>query len=329
MRRHLYDKWKYDTDGDMNAFWGHLDGGNRELLANWIVENYTGGYKKGGKTQGYDDKQDESLGMRTGKESSKKQSMKARREDSYGKWGKRDKENWRQCPKCGDSKYTIKYRDEKYIDGMLCQPCDIVWNVDWEEYKPLYETTQDTPKDYAKGGDTDKGLTRDQRDRMTDDIYMSEQTMSDSMFQAIDDEVEGDWDVGLYRLSDSQLKKMHTDIKEDRASSYTEHKKGGKTQGYDDKQDESLGMRTGKESSKKQNKKARREDSYGKWGKRGKEDRDISMAHGGKSQGYDDKEDESLGMRTGKESSKKQSMKARREDSYGKWGKRGLRKGRR
>ena len=30
--------------------------------------------------------------MRTGKESGKKQSMKARRDDSYGKWGKRDKE---------------------------------------------------------------------------------------------------------------------------------------------------------------------------------------------------------------------------------------------
>ena len=42
--------------------------------------------------QGYKDKEDESLGMRTGKESGKKQSMKARRDDSYGKWGKRDKE---------------------------------------------------------------------------------------------------------------------------------------------------------------------------------------------------------------------------------------------
>ena len=40
-------------------------------------------------------------------------------------------------------------------------------------------------------------------------------------------------------------------------------------------------------------------------------------------QGYDDKEDESLGMRTGKESEKKQSEKDRRDDSYGKWGKRG------
>ena len=42
--------------------------------------------------QGYKDKEDESLGMRTGKESGKKQSKKGRRDDSYGKWGKRDKE---------------------------------------------------------------------------------------------------------------------------------------------------------------------------------------------------------------------------------------------
>jgi len=43
-------------------------------------------------TQGYDHRQDESLGMRTGKESSKKVSAKGRRDDSYGKWGKRDAE---------------------------------------------------------------------------------------------------------------------------------------------------------------------------------------------------------------------------------------------
>ena len=41
------------------------------------------------KKQGYKDREDESLGMRTGKESTKKQSMKDRRDESYGKWGKR------------------------------------------------------------------------------------------------------------------------------------------------------------------------------------------------------------------------------------------------
>ena len=52
---------------------------------------YKAGKKKGGsvKKQGYKAREDESLGMRTGKESTKKQSMKDRRDESYGKWGKR------------------------------------------------------------------------------------------------------------------------------------------------------------------------------------------------------------------------------------------------
>ena len=50
-------------------------------------------YKKGGaskkKKQGYKAREDESLGMRTGKESGKKATLKARRDESYGKWGSR------------------------------------------------------------------------------------------------------------------------------------------------------------------------------------------------------------------------------------------------
>lgn len=73
--------WERDNPG--NSFAG---GGEIKFGSKWIK-------KGGGKTQGYDDRQDESLGMRTGKESTKKQSDKARREDSYGKWGSRDSEN--------------------------------------------------------------------------------------------------------------------------------------------------------------------------------------------------------------------------------------------
>ena len=39
--------------------------------------------------QGYKDREDESISARRGKESTKKQSFKARRDESYGKWGKR------------------------------------------------------------------------------------------------------------------------------------------------------------------------------------------------------------------------------------------------
>ena len=42
--------------------------------------------------QGYDDREDESLGARRGAEKNKKQSFKDRRDDSYGKFGKRDAE---------------------------------------------------------------------------------------------------------------------------------------------------------------------------------------------------------------------------------------------
>ena len=45
------------------------------------------------KEQGYVDREDESLGVRVGKESTKKQSFAARREDAYGKWGTRDTRN--------------------------------------------------------------------------------------------------------------------------------------------------------------------------------------------------------------------------------------------
>jgi len=46
-------------------------------------------FKKKMKKQGYKAREDESLGMRTGREKGKKQSMKDRRNESYGKFGKR------------------------------------------------------------------------------------------------------------------------------------------------------------------------------------------------------------------------------------------------
>lgn len=108
-------------------------------------------------------------------------------------------------------------------------------------------------------------------------------------------------------------------------------------QGYKDKEDESLGMRTGKEVNEveddeleldefHQGMKARREDSYGDWGKRGEEDRGISLEEedddepiyeieleDDEHQGDYDREHESMGMRLGK-GHDDQSL------SYGEWG---------
>jgi hypothetical protein len=106
---------------------------------------------------------------------------------------------------------------------------------------------------------------------------------------------------------------------------------GGKTQGYNDRLNEDLGNRLGRESGYSQSLKDRRDESkasnkmldrraYSSVESMDKGDR--MFKHGGKTQGYNDTEDESLGMRRGKESSKKQNYKARRDDSYGKFGKR-------
>ena len=61
------------------------------MRQNGVRSNVRFPYGKGSKPkkQGYKAREDESLGMRTGKESTKKQSMKDRRDESYGKWGKR------------------------------------------------------------------------------------------------------------------------------------------------------------------------------------------------------------------------------------------------
>ena len=48
-------------------------------------------------------------------------------------------------------------------------------------------------------------------------------------------------------------------------------------QGYDDREDESLGMADGPEKDKEQSEEDRREERYGKWRKRGREDRGASL----------------------------------------------------
>lgn len=66
---------------------------NNPLLQDTPKENITESQISEKKyKQGYDDREDESLGARRGAEKGKKQSFKDRRDDSYGKFGKRDAE---------------------------------------------------------------------------------------------------------------------------------------------------------------------------------------------------------------------------------------------
>ena len=60
-----------------------------EMLSPLAMLKRITGKKAGGMSQGYKAREDESLGMRRGKESGKKQTMADRRNESYGKFGRR------------------------------------------------------------------------------------------------------------------------------------------------------------------------------------------------------------------------------------------------
>ena len=94
------------------------------------------------KKQGYDDREDESLGARKGAEKDKKQSMKARRDDSYGKFGKRDaeKKGKNKINKEGVVKENvmvnpiIMFGGKKYIKDVISSPDDFGFEEDDAEW---------------------------------------------------------------------------------------------------------------------------------------------------------------------------------------------------
>ena len=84
------------------------------------------------KKQGYDDREDESLGARKGVEKDKKQSMKDRRDDSYGKFGKRDAE---KKGKNKINKEEIEVKEDARTDA------------EQEGYKDGFDDAKDDVKD--------------------------------------------------------------------------------------------------------------------------------------------------------------------------------------
>ena len=70
------------------------------------------------KKEGYDDREDESVSARRGKEADKKQSFKDRRDDSYGKFGKRDAEAKGKAKGPGKNKINIEGVDLNMEDDL-------------------------------------------------------------------------------------------------------------------------------------------------------------------------------------------------------------------
>jgi hypothetical protein len=76
------------------------------------------------KKEGYDDREDESVSARMGKEADKKQSFKARRDDSYGKFGKRDAEAKGMASGPGKNKINKEGMDEAMDEAMDADAID-------------------------------------------------------------------------------------------------------------------------------------------------------------------------------------------------------------
>lgn len=148
---------------------------------------------------------------------------------------------------------------------------------------------------YAKGGGIDKnkeykgsviGFKESGTGRALHlgDIEIPKNSTPNSIVSLANSKFKRVWFIEVADKNGNYLYEVVNRISDDGTSSeaiVTPYARGGSTQGYDDREDESLGMRRGKESGKSQSDKARREDSYGKWGKRDSEKRGTSLGKGG------------------------------------------------
>ena len=132
-----YDE-KHDKDGMHEADMKMVKGPDGKMVPDFAVDG-KGKNDMKKEDQGYDDKEDESLGMRTGKEADKKQSMKDRRDDSYGKFGKRDKEHEDGKMHMGENSGTLK---DAARQGVLARLAELA-GVPAQEIEEALGTPQD------------------------------------------------------------------------------------------------------------------------------------------------------------------------------------------
>ncbi len=108
-------------------------------------------YNKGG--QGYADREDESLGMRTGAERTKSQSMRDRRDESYGAFGKRPNQriNRKEGGVPTASANSISNRDMQEIEDALKMAKDDTASANSISNKDI-EKAKEAMKNYRHGG---------------------------------------------------------------------------------------------------------------------------------------------------------------------------------
>ena len=250
-----------------------IDKASRELDEAYKKE----GFAKGGtmKKQGYNDKLDESLSMRKGKASTKKQSDKDRRDESKGmekSMGKRAYASVGTMDKMAKGGKLKSIMTKKEIGIVIPK----TYKIGDKEFGNTYKIERVNTKKYS---DNDKNRHYNFRIWEYDkniDLFDEIKSPSEKLKALERIEMTKDYAKGgqldsisatkkHYGISTAKWNKMSAKDKEDLRKKSKQDLEAGRKyrQGYNDKLDESLGNTDGKESTKKQSLKDRRDESKG------------------------------------------------------------------
>ena len=181
------------------------------------------------KKQGYDDKEDESLGMRTGKESGKKQSMKDRRNDSYGKFGKRDKEHADGKRKKINSDVNESYIEESSAGDAVKQAYDAVYEFVGQyddaalEYlddnapmfSQMFEKYEDLDVLVSKLDDATLMKLKDELDSVADDMsdgVLESTQLGGSQVDSLIDEIKSEENGATFEDEEEEIEMIDIDV---------------------------------------------------------------------------------------------------------------------
>jgi len=157
------------------------------------------------KKQGYDDREDESLGARKGAEKDKKVSMKGRRDDSYGKIGKRDAEA-KGKNKINKEEIEVEegYGKKYEEDDVKSMSEDARTDAEQEGYKDGFDDAKDDIEGALK-----KMKVSELKAKIRETI-LAELSLSEDGFQA--DEAGSQYHAGLYNEAEEDV---DVDIEDD------------------------------------------------------------------------------------------------------------------
>ena len=126
-------------------------------------------------------------------------------------------------------------------------------------YAQTYNPAYPTPHGYAKGGEIEEYIVI--HTSMKPESFIKKHKLSNYEYEIDESDYDGFSRINFETYPKNQNFIKDKSIKEFYYEPYEEYAKGGKTQGYNDKLDESLGNTKGKRSKKEQNYKDRRNES--------------------------------------------------------------------